>query len=172
MRLQKAPWGPPRSQARCSKWAIYLRSLLDGRRVDHLFRRRADAAARFLDRQCGQRRLCDGRRADRDDLRLRRLHARTGVHLHVPLAAHPDRDARRKIADRHLQGLARRTARFGQKGRSAARFAWRLHRLQPMRAVCPTGIDIREGPQIGCITCALCIDACDKVMAQIGRRAG
>lgn len=36
-------------------------------------------------------------------------------------------------------------------------------------AVCPTGIDIRQGPQIGCITCALCIDACDKVMAQVGR---
>lgn len=39
-------------------------------------------------------------------------------------------------------------------------------------AVCPTGIDIREGPQIGCITCALCIDACDKVMEQIGRPRG
>ena len=39
-------------------------------------------------------------------------------------------------------------------------------------AVCPTGIDIREGSQIGCITCALCIDACDKVMAQIGRPRG
>jgi len=39
-------------------------------------------------------------------------------------------------------------------------------------AVCPTGIDIREGPQIGCITCALCIDACDKVMADIGRPRG
>ncbi len=39
-------------------------------------------------------------------------------------------------------------------------------------AVCPTGIDIREGPQIGCITCALCVDACDKVMAQIGRPRG
>lgn len=38
--------------------------------------------------------------------------------------------------------------------------------------VCPTGIDIRNGPQIGCITCALCIDACDKVMAQIGRPRG
>ncbi|MCW2384099.1 cytochrome c oxidase accessory protein FixG [Sphingobium sp. B2D3D] len=38
--------------------------------------------------------------------------------------------------------------------------------------VCPTGIDIREGPQIGCITCALCVDACDKVMAQIGRPRG
>lgn len=36
-------------------------------------------------------------------------------------------------------------------------------------AVCPTGIDIREGPQVGCITCALCIDACDKVMGQLGR---
>ncbi len=39
-------------------------------------------------------------------------------------------------------------------------------------AVCPTGIDIREGPQIGCITCALCIDACDQVMEQVGRPRG
>jgi len=39
-------------------------------------------------------------------------------------------------------------------------------------SVCPTGIDIREGPQVGCITCALCIDACDKVMAQIGKPRG
>ena len=39
-------------------------------------------------------------------------------------------------------------------------------------AVCPTGIDIREGPQIGCITCALCIDACDKVMDQVARPRG
>jgi cytochrome c oxidase accessory protein FixG len=36
-------------------------------------------------------------------------------------------------------------------------------------AVCPTGYDIRNGPDIACITCALCIDACDKVMAQLGR---
>ena len=39
-------------------------------------------------------------------------------------------------------------------------------------AVCPTGIDIREGPQIGCITCALCIDACDGVMTKIGKPRG
>ena len=38
--------------------------------------------------------------------------------------------------------------------------------------VCPTGIDIREGPQIGCITCGLCIDACDRVMQDIGRPRG
>src|SRR6185369_16308696 len=36
-------------------------------------------------------------------------------------------------------------------------------------AVYPTGTDIRNGPQIGCITCALCIDACDAVMKKIGR---
>lgn len=39
-------------------------------------------------------------------------------------------------------------------------------------AVCPTGVDIRQGQQIGCITCALCIDACDKVMKEIGRPRG
>jgi len=39
-------------------------------------------------------------------------------------------------------------------------------------AVCPTGIDIRQGPQVGCITCALCIDACDRVMQDIGRPRG
>jgi polyferredoxin len=39
-------------------------------------------------------------------------------------------------------------------------------------AVCPTGIDIREGAQIGCITCGLCIDACDRVMGQVGRERG
>lgn len=36
-------------------------------------------------------------------------------------------------------------------------------------AVCPTGIDIRDGAQVGCITCGLCIDACDQVMDRIGR---
>lgn len=36
-------------------------------------------------------------------------------------------------------------------------------------AVCPTGIDIRDGAQLGCIQCGLCIDACDNVMAKIGR---
>ena len=39
-------------------------------------------------------------------------------------------------------------------------------------AVCPTGIDIRHGQQEGCITCALCIDACDQVMDKVGRPRG
>ena len=36
--------------------------------------------------------------------------------------------------------------------------------------VCPTGIDIRDGLQLECITCTQCIDACNGVMAQLGRR--
>ena len=39
-------------------------------------------------------------------------------------------------------------------------------------AVCPTGIDIRNGQQLECITCALCIDACDQVMDKLGREKG
>jgi cytochrome c oxidase accessory protein FixG len=35
--------------------------------------------------------------------------------------------------------------------------------------VCPTGIDIRNGAQLECIQCGLCIDACDSVMRKIGR---
>ena len=38
--------------------------------------------------------------------------------------------------------------------------------------VCPMGIDIRDGQQMECITCGLCIDACDDVMAKIGKPRG
>jgi cytochrome c oxidase accessory protein FixG len=39
-------------------------------------------------------------------------------------------------------------------------------------AVCPTGIDIRNGTQMECVHCTACIDACDNVMARIGRPQG
>jgi len=39
-------------------------------------------------------------------------------------------------------------------------------------AVCPTGVDIRNGLQLECIQCGLCIDACDTVMTKIGRPTG
>ncbi len=38
--------------------------------------------------------------------------------------------------------------------------------------VCPMGIDIRDGQQMACITCALCIDACDEVMEKTGQPRG
>ncbi|WP_293717713.1 cytochrome c oxidase accessory protein CcoG [Stappia sp.] len=37
---------------------------------------------------------------------------------------------------------------------------------------CPTGVDIRDGTQLGCIQCGLCIDACDAVMDKVGKPRG
>jgi cytochrome c oxidase accessory protein FixG len=39
-------------------------------------------------------------------------------------------------------------------------------------AVCPTGIDIRNGTQMECVHCTACIDACDHVMNKIQRPRG
>ena len=39
-------------------------------------------------------------------------------------------------------------------------------------SVCPAGIDIRDGQQLECISCALCIDACNEVMTRVGRPQG
>ncbi|QYZ68160.1 cytochrome c oxidase accessory protein CcoG [Neotabrizicola shimadae] len=35
--------------------------------------------------------------------------------------------------------------------------------------VCPMGIDIRNGQQLACITCGLCIDACNDMMDKVGK---
>lgn len=39
-------------------------------------------------------------------------------------------------------------------------------------AVCPTGIDIRNGTQLECTNCTACIDACDQVMEKVNRPTG
>ena len=39
-------------------------------------------------------------------------------------------------------------------------------------AVCPTGIDIRNGTQMECVNCTACIDACDSMMDKISRPRG
>jgi cytochrome c oxidase accessory protein FixG len=38
--------------------------------------------------------------------------------------------------------------------------------------VCPTGVDIRDGQQMECIGCGLCVDACDDIMRRLGRPQG
>jgi len=38
--------------------------------------------------------------------------------------------------------------------------------------VCPMGIDIRDGAQLECINCGLCIDACDEIMLKMDRPRG
>lgn len=39
-------------------------------------------------------------------------------------------------------------------------------------AVCPTGIDIRNGTQMECIHCTACMDACDNIMLKTGGAPG
>jgi cytochrome c oxidase accessory protein FixG len=39
-------------------------------------------------------------------------------------------------------------------------------------AVCPTGIDIRNGTQMECVNCTACIDACDAIMDKVSRPRG
>ena len=39
-------------------------------------------------------------------------------------------------------------------------------------AVCPTGIDIRNGTQMECVHCTACMDACDGVMHKVGSPLG
>ncbi len=39
-------------------------------------------------------------------------------------------------------------------------------------AVCPTGIDIRNGLQLDCVACSACIDACDDVMDRLKQPRG
>jgi cytochrome c oxidase accessory protein FixG len=38
--------------------------------------------------------------------------------------------------------------------------------------VCPTGIDIRNGTQLECISCTACMDACDYMMENVGLEKG
>lgn len=38
--------------------------------------------------------------------------------------------------------------------------------------VCPMGIDIRNGLQLACIGCGLCVDACNSVMEKLGKPLG
>ncbi len=69
------------------------------------------------------------------DLRQRRLPARAGVQVHVPLRALPERHVRPRHADRELRRGARRAARLAfAQGRSGRAVAGLVRRLQPVRA--------------------------------------
>jgi len=39
-------------------------------------------------------------------------------------------------------------------------------------AVCPTGIDIRNGTQLECVNCTACIDACNTIMTKVNKPKG
>ena len=71
-----------------------------------------------------------------------------------------------------MTGAASRVPRHAKKAAAAGRSVGDCVDCNACVAVCPMGIDIRDGQQLECITCALCIDACDSVMDKIGKERG
>ena len=75
------------------------------------------------------------------------------------------------VTYRYDRGEPRCSVKKAEQLRSAGAPAGDCIDCQQCVHVCPTGIDIREGANLGCIQCGLCIDACDNVMAKVGRPA-
>ena len=67
------------------------------------------------------------------------------------------------------RGEPRMSVKEAAKARARGPARRRLHRLQSMRRGLPDRHRHSQRPQLGCIQCGLCIDACDKVMREIGR---
>jgi cytochrome c oxidase accessory protein FixG len=77
------------------------------------------------------------------------------------------------VAYDHKRGEKRSPVRHAQKfgGRRRAGLGDCVACNQCV-AVCPTGIDIRNGVQMECVQCTACIDACDRVMDKVGSPRG
>ena len=83
------------------------------------------------------------------DLRQRRLHARAGVQVHVPVRTLPVGDVRPRHADHRLRPRARRAARTAQpQGGSRGREPRPLRRLQHLRAGVPDRHRHPQGPAV------------------------
>jgi len=73
------------------------------------------------------------------------------------------------VTYRYDRGEPRMSLKKATHARSVNEPAGDCIDCQQCVAVCPTGVDIRQGPNLGCIQCGLCIDACNDVMAKIDR---
>ena len=111
------------------------------------------------------RRLRLPRRLHGHHLHARRHRARAGLHLYVPVAAHPGRDVRREsllISYRGYRGEPRGAA---QEGGRAGKAAATASTARPASRSARWASTSATASQLECIQCALCIDACDDIMA-------
>jgi cytochrome c oxidase accessory protein FixG len=76
------------------------------------------------------------------------------------------------LIDAHTVNVAYDGARGEPRGKATDPSAGACVACNRCVAVCPTGIDIREGLQLDCIACTACIDACDEVMDKLARPRG
>ncbi len=94
--------------------------VVDRRRLGSLFQRCADAGEAACHLPGADAGLYLDRDLDGHDLCARRLHARAGLRLHVPVAAYPGGAYRRMGAQRHLQIRPRRKAHLAEEGERTA----------------------------------------------------
>ncbi|KAK0359381.1 hypothetical protein LTR94_031544, partial [Friedmanniomyces endolithicus] len=124
----------------------------DWRRLDLLLRRCADARSPALGARRALSGLVHDRAAHRHDLHTWRADARAVLHLRLPLAAYPGCDARREIADGHLQGLAGRASdsRHQTGGPRSAPARWRARRPGAVRLTLACGAGVCSRKQSAC----------------------
>jgi cytochrome c oxidase accessory protein FixG len=173
MRLDKAPWGVAKATRRMSKWTVYLLiAMLTGGAWILYF---ADAPTLFVDFFTGQA----------DFVAYATVAVLTGTTFwlggfmreQVCIYMCPWPRIQAAMLDENSLIVTYKDWRGEKRGslkkakKNPDQYGDCVDCNQCV-AVCPTGIDIRDGQQIGCITCGLCIDACDKVMADVGRPRG
>jgi cytochrome c oxidase accessory protein FixG len=76
------------------------------------------------------------------------------------------------VTYRYDRGEPRMSVKAATKAREADAPAGDCIDCRQCVVVCPTGVDIREGSQLGCIQCGLCIDACNSIMTKVNRPLG
>ncbi|QCK88406.1 cytochrome c oxidase accessory protein CcoG [Phreatobacter aquaticus] len=76
------------------------------------------------------------------------------------------------VTYRYDRGEPRMSVKAAAKARESAEPAGDCVDCKQCVVVCPTGVDIRDGSQLGCIQCGLCIDACNSVMSKVNRPLG
>ena len=159
-RRDQRPWTLDKAWRKAAKWGVFaLVSLV--------------AAVAFMSYFAGARELWTGRAGPVEyalvgifaAALVPRLRLVPGAVLHLPLPLRPvpERADRRPDAQHHVRHGARRAAR-----RTVARQEGRCIACNKCVAVCPAGIDIRNGYQLECIACARCVDACEDVMGRLG----
>jgi len=76
------------------------------------------------------------------------------------------------VTYRDDRGEPRASVKEGKKLKAAGQEVGDCVDCYQCVAVCPTGTDIRQGSQLSCIQCGLCIDACTSIMTKLGRPTG
>jgi cytochrome c oxidase accessory protein FixG len=168
VRLHQAPWDARKARLRLTKWAIWLViGLATGGAWVFYF---ADAPTLFVD-------LFTGQAHPAAYVTVAILTATTFTfggffREQICIYACPWPRIQAAMMDEDTITIGYREWRGEPRGKAREEGHGDCIDCMACVNVCPMGIDIRNGQQMECITCGLCIDACDDVMEKIGKPRG